>query len=169
MNKKIDFSLLLAFLIPALMIVFVAASIYLPGIFIKPKYDFLYYNEGGYYNTRYEISNGQLIKIEPTAEQKKYNYNNQTTPKLFVYDVFKNESKEVSFEYAKTLNLNSGLTSPDGFSIDYGSRGDGFFPFFFYSGSDYNTRYLKGHNVSKKINLQNDGNYYNFRLLGWIK
>lgn len=169
MNKKIDFSLLVAILIPILMILFVAGSIYLPGFFVKPKYSFLYYYEGNY-SIRYVVKDGSLAKIEPTEEQKKYKYYNGIDPTLFLYDAVKNESKEVSFEYAKTFTLDSNSKSPDGFTIEYGNRsGDGFFPFFFYSGTDYNTRFLKGNNVSKKINLRTDGSYYNFHLLGWIK
>lgn len=169
MNKKIDISLLLALLIPVAMILFVAGSIYLPGLFIHPKYNFIYYNEGSYYSIRYIVKNGELIKLEPTEEQKKYNYNNGIEPKLFEYNVVKNESKEVSFDYARMVALDSNFMSPDGFTVEYGNGGESFFPFFFYSGTDYNARYLKGHNVSKKINIQTDVNNRNFRLLGWIK
>jgi hypothetical protein len=89
---------------------------------------------------------------------------------LYVYNITTNTSHEVSFEEAQNLNLDSNTASPDGFSVIRGNQNVGMFPFF-YSESDYDTVYMVGHNVSKKLNLQlNGGPYYdNFRFLGWIK
>lgn len=154
--------------IPILMIILVAASIYLPGFFIKPQYNFLYVNgDDSYYNERhqYSVQDGKLIRNEmKDSEGKAYTY-----ARLFLYDVIKDKSREVTFEEAQNLGIDPSDVSPDGFEIAYGSHGSGIFPFFFYSNTDYNTRYLTGHNISKKLNLQLIGSYYNsFRFIGWI-
>lgn len=171
---KKNITLILGISIPILMILFVAGSIYLPGLFIQPRFNFLYVSGDDYYyynnEQQYSVQNDRLIKNE-IKQPENGNYNPpRGEVKLFIYDVVKNESKQVSFDEAQKLNLDSNNISPDGFEVVYGSRGDGIFPFFFYSGTDYNARYLKGHNVSKKLNIQLSGSYYyNFRFLGWIK
>ena len=174
MIKK-NITLVIGISIPILMILFVAGSIYLPGLFIKPHFNFLYVSgdDSYYYNNgqQYSIQNDKLIKNEIKQPEN----SNYTPPrvesKLYLYDVTKNESKEISFSEAQNLNLDSNLKSPDDFEVVYGSRDSGFFPFFWGGGTDYNARYLKGHNVSKKLNLQLNGSSYynNFRFIGWIK
>lgn len=163
--------------IPILMILFVAGSIYLPGLFIKPHFNFLYVSGDDssyyYYNNgyQYSVQNGTLIKNE-AKQPENQNYNPpRVEPKLYLYDVAKNESKEISFAEVQNLQLDSSVKSPDEFEVVYGSRDDGFFPFFYGGGTDYNARYIKGHNVSKKLNLQFNGSpyYNNFRFIGWIK
>ena len=172
MIKK-NISLVLGVSIPILMILFVAGSIYLPGLFIQPRFNFLYISgsDGYYYNNgqQYSVQNDRLVKNE-TKQLENQNYNQpRGEAKLFIYDVVKNESEQISFEDGQKLNLDSSIKSPDGFEVVYGSRGDDFFPFFFSSRTDYNTRYLKGHNVSKKLNVQLSESYYDFWFLGWIK
>jgi len=173
---KKNSTLIIGISIPILMILFVAGSIYLPGLFIKPHFNFLYASGDDsyyYYNNgyQYSVQNDKLIKNE-LKQPENPNYNPpRVEPKLYLYDVTMNEAKEISFADAQNLNLDSNTKSPDDFEVVYGSRGDGFFPFFWGGGTDYNARYLKGHNVSKKLNLQlNGGSYYNnFRFIGWIK
>lgn len=170
---KKNITLVIGITIPILMILFVAGSIYLPGLFIKPHFNFLYVSGDDYYyynQQQYSVQNGKLVKNE-IKQLENQNYNPpRNEPKLYIYDVTKNEAKEISFVDGQNLNLDSRAKSPDDFEVVYGSRGDGFFPFFWGGGTDYNTRYLKGHNISKKLNLQlNGSSYYNFRFLGWIK
>lgn len=168
---KKNITLIVGISVPILMILVVAGSIYLPGLFIKPKFNFLYISgDSSYYYSQYQyyVQNGKLVRNE-TQESMSQSYQQQRDVKLRIYDIDKNESRDVSFEEARGLDLDPNNISPDGFEVVYGSRGDGFFPFF-YSGTDYRTRYLKGHNVTKKLNLQlNDSYYNNFRFLGWIK
>jgi len=166
--RKHNIPLIVGLSIPVLMILFVAGSIYLPGVFVHPKTNFLYSYSSGYnYNYQiYAISNGKLI-----INSNKYpdNILPKTDIKLYIYDVVKNESKEISFYDAQQLSLDSSIKSKDGFEITYGKRGNGIFPFFYFSDIDYNSRYITGHNVSKKLNLQLNGNYYySFQFLGWI-
>jgi hypothetical protein len=129
--------------------------------------DYYYYNQD-----QYSVQNRKLVRNEIQRPENQI-YQPPREVKLYIHDVAKNESKEISFEEAQNLNLDSNTKSPDGFEVVYGSRGEGLFPFFFLSERDYNTLYLKGRNVSKKLNLQLSGSYYNyydnFRFLGWIK
>ena len=108
--------------------------------------------------------------MKQRLEKLRYLVDKGINPYPYEFDK-KNEAKEISFADAQNLDLDSNVKSPDDFEVVYGSRGDGFFPFFWGGGTDYNARYLKGHNVSKKLNLQlNGGSYYNnFRFIGWIK
>ena len=170
---KKNITLVVGISIPILMILFVAGSIYLPGLFIQPKFNFLYVSGDDYYyynQYQYSVQNGKLVRSEIQQPENR-NYQPPGEVKLYIYEVAKNESREISFEEAQNLNLDSNNISPDGFEVTYGICGDGFFPVFFWSERDYSTRYLKGHNVSKKLNLQlNGGSYYNnFRFIGWIK
>jgi len=174
---KKNITLVFGISIPILMILFVAGSIYLPGLFIRPHFNFLYVsnNDSYYYNHNngyeYAVQSNRLVRSE-MRQPENQNYNPpQVELKLYVYDVVENKAKEISFADAQNLNLDSNVISPDDFEIVYGSRGDSSFPFFWGGRTDYNTRYLKGHNVSKKLNLQLNGSshYNNFRFIGWIK
>lgn len=169
---KKNITLVVGISIPILMILFVATSIYLPGFFVQPKYNFLYVSSDDYYyynQYQYSVQNGKLLRNEiKQPENRTYRWMRDV--KLYVCDVVKNESREISFEEAQNLNLDSNNVSPDGFEVTYGNRSEGFLPFFFFLERDYNTLYLKGHNLSKKLNLKLSGSYYhNFRFIGWIK
>ncbi len=111
--KKIP--LILGLSIPILMILFVAGSIYLPGLFVQPKFNFSYTTGDDYYYIvrHYLVQNGRLIKNE--VEYPEYYKGNRTEPGLYIHDVAKNESKEISFSEAQKLTLNSNSKSPDGF------------------------------------------------------
>lgn len=172
MQIKKNIPLILGISIPILMILFVLGSIYLPGIFVHPKFNFLYVVGGNNYidEWQYLVQNGELVKSKINQSRNKSYNPPYVEAKLFVYDVLRNESREISFEEAQKLNFDSNIKSPDGFEIVYGSRGENALPFFYVSEIDYNSRYLKGHGVSKKINIQSsEGFYYTFRFLGWIK
>jgi len=176
MNIKNNLPLIFGISIPILMVIFVTASIYIPQMFVKPQYDFLYlignnncYNEGR--NSQvYAVVSNRLIKYTPDTIFQNCMIGQVPQLKIFVYSIAQNEGKEISFSDAQGLILDSSILSPDGFEIVNGGSNGGFFPFYFSSGSDYYTRYLQGHNISKKLNIQQGGNYYyNFTLLGWIK
>ncbi len=170
-RKNITF--ILGISIPIAMILLIAASIYIPGLLIQPKFNFLYTIDDNYpYNGQqmYSVVNSKLINNEIELSGIRDYNPPRNKSKLFVYGVTNNIGQEVSFEQALKLNLDPNLKSPDGFEIVNGSQGGGGFPFFFYPGTDYNTKYLKGHNVSKKINVQSSElNYFTFRFVGWIK
>ena len=151
--------------IPVLMILFVAGSIYLPGLFAKPKYNFLYVT-GEYYGRTYTVANGQVVQNYVTSTYALA----QPQPQLFVYDTARNQSQPISFEDAQKLSLDPDEQSVDGFSVVSGGSEGGGFPFFMGSSYDYNAHYLTGHDFSKKINIRSSSSdyYNNFTFLGWI-
>jgi len=171
MNSKKNISLIIGIAIPIFMIVLIAVSIYLPSLFAPaPQFNFLYATEDNYgQNRQFGVENGVLVKYE-------VKYPEHYTPKdarLFIHSVLKNTDQEMSFEEARKLKLDARLKSPDGYEVVYGSSEYGFFPLFYSGGYDYNAMYLKGHNTSKKLDLQssNDGRYYyrDRHFLGWIR
>lgn len=162
-NKK-NIPLLIGVLIPIAMIILVAAAIYLPALFSQPKYDFIYLT-GDYYYPQYYVDNdGKLVRKDVVPPEP--NYPPNTESRLFYHDIKTNESRQISYDEAKDYNLDINIKSPDGYEIVNGNGAE-FFPFFGGSGND--SHYIKGHNASKKLNLQSQGGYYNFRFLGWVK
>ncbi len=174
---KKNLPLIAGIAIPAALILFIAGSIYIPGIFIQPRYDFLYAT-GGFYGRPYRVVDGHLTVATGTAAAATstiavpmpgYPPAEETT--FFVYDVAANQSREIAPADAAQLSLDTNERSPDGFTVVEGSSGGGFFPFFS-GGGDYGARYLEGHNVSRKLNLSVvNGNYpypYSFMFIGWI-
>lgn len=166
MQFKKNISLVIGISIPLLMIIFVGLSIYLPGIFIKPKTNFIYYVGDSYYSNSYSVSSSHLVEIPSN-----YTGNLKTFPqtnKIYLYNVQKEDNTELSYSEAQKLFLDSNVTSPDGFEVKAGGSG-GFFPFFgSYDG--YYQKYLVGHNVSKKLKLLSGNQYGNtFHFLGWVK
>lgn len=160
MDVKKNIPLILGLSIPVLMILFVAGSIYLPGLFAQPEFDFLYATGDDYrYNRYYSVQNGNLIRHEVT-------YPARAEPRLYLHDISKNESKEISFSEAQELTLNPDLKSPDGFEIDCGRRTQDIFFIFAYSRRDCSTRFIMGHNTSRKLNVQLSGT--RFQFLGWV-
>ena len=88
MDAKKNIPLILGLSIPILMILFVAGSIYLPGLFVQPKFNFLYaMGDDYYYGRHYSVQNGRLIKNE--VEYPEY-VGNRTESSLYIYDVVKN-------------------------------------------------------------------------------
>ena len=156
MSSKKNISLIVGIAIPIFMIILIAVSIYLPSLFAPaPQYDFLYVT-GGYHgrNFEYGVENGMLVKYEVESDR-----NATRKARLFIHDVSKNAGREVTFAEAQKLRLDANAKSPDGYEVVYGSRESGFFPIFFSGGYDHNTMYLKGHNTSKKIELQSSSDY----------
>lgn len=175
MNGKSNLPLIIGISIPVLMILFVTGSIYLPALLsnARPQYNFLYSIGEGYpfsYNTEYTVEKGKLTKQEIKEGSESVPLRRGHV-KFFIHDVAKNQSRDVTFEEAQELELDSNIKSPDSFEIVHGSGAEGIFPFFFSSREDYKTVYIKGHNISKKLEVQISRDSYDesFRFLGWIK
>lgn len=169
MFQKKNIPLILGFSLPLLMVIFVVASIYLPGLFVQPTYNFLYSVNGNAYDTEsFSVTNDRLIKIP--ASYPPQNPAAVTQPKLFVHDVARNTGKEISWAQAQNLKLDSNTASPDGFKIEHGGSSDGFFIFGGYN-RDYNSRYIVGKGYSQKLDLNNPEKPYgdSIKFLGWIK
>ena len=156
MDYRKNAPLIAAIAIPLLMIIFVAASIYLPGLFKQPKYSFLYAD--GYTSGFYQVQNGTLGKA--------INKNSDETPfykdvKIYFYDMAQQRSKEISFNDASKLQLDNNRISLDGFVIEQGRHTR------LFDSSDYSDLYAVSGSVSKKLNttIRN----YEFTFLGWVK
>lgn len=162
MNNRINIPLVFAILIPIAMIIFIASSIYLPSLFIKPQSSFIYSTESYNASYRYEVVNKRLEKV---IFSDNYSYSpSQYPPTLFFHDVTSNKSREITFEEAQSLNINPSQKSDDGFEIVDGSYSSGLFGF----STSYGTYFLKKGSYSKKLNLNTAGNYYGFKFLGWV-
>lgn len=166
-----DIALIIGLAIPVVMILFVAAAVYLPRLFSSvepPQYDFLYMVGSPYGDERYVVVDGRLEvqKVDPPG---------YTPPgadwarKLYVHHVDSNASEPITFDEAINLTLDSSPRSPDGFEIVHGRRSEFFFPIV--SSTDYRTRYLQQDGWSRKLDLEigSDSGYAGmFSLLGWI-
>ncbi len=179
MLKK-NITLVIALAIPVLMVIFVAASIYLPGLFVKPKTDFLYAVGDTYCSgmQMFKVENGKIKKLEiPTPgtdgdirampiEKLAPATVSCKDIKLYYYDVVKDQSREITLEDAEKLKLDASVESPDGFEVVQGSSGDGF-PFG--AEVDYTKRYLKGNNIGKELQISlNQDQSFSFQFVGWV-
>lgn len=166
-------TLILGIGIPILTILLVVASIYLPRFFItQPSVNFLYLvGSDQYYCGQvndYIVQDGQVVRSGyERVEAEDYHISCQNEI-IYIYDVVKNESRQIAFEEAQKLKVDSYSISPDGYEIVFGETGYGVFPFSSFNNLNYRTRYLKGHNISKKINIHPNDTYYGFHFLGWI-
>ena len=188
MNQFIrkNFFVILAFLLPFLLIIGFAASVYLPSAFLSTNYNFLYslcsinnnysYNCNNYLPHYYSVVNGKLVvnQIDPSLDSDKdgvADVNENYGARIFLHDTKKNESKEITFSEAQSLRLDGLLTSPDGVSVTSDWQGGAeFFPFFD-SGSSYGHYLVKGKSKSQLNLINNADRYYyrnNFRFIGWV-
>ncbi len=178
--------ILIAFSLPVILIVGVVLSTYIPSLFLSTNYDFVYTtctDNGGYYSyncreylqQRYTVLNNKLI-MKPELQYQDSDKDgvmdiNEYTPRIFLHDTQKNQSKEITFEEAQQLSLNGLLSSPDGVTIsDSYDRGAEFL--FFYGGGSSYGHYLTKGKSRIKLNLINstDTYYYenSFQFIGWV-
>lgn len=193
---KNNITVILAFALPILLVIGIALSTYLPGLFLSTKYNFIYatcdrevdsyyfsYDCANYLNGRYKVENGRLttIEIPPLSPPKSgrptlddYNEHISMTPvaRLFLHNSKNNEGREITLAEVQKFSLNGLITSPDGVSVENSyDRGAGFFPFFDDS-SQYGYYLTKG-SRRQKLNLvgEDERNYYyrdNFKFIGWV-
>lgn len=169
MFKKQNLPLIIGFALPILMIVFIAASVYIPGLFSQPKYNFLYAENTSFYDDRLFTVNDSHLTYTPLPTSTNQQYAPAPIPQLYIHKITTNESKPVSLDEAKKLSLDPSSESPDGYMIQSGNYGGSSFPFGSYD-RDYNTSYIVGHNVSKKLNVKTIGAHYygQVNFIGWI-
>ena len=171
-NRK-NIPLYIALAIPVVMIIAIAAFIYLPGATKQPKYNFLYMtgsNVYGYGSQQYVVSAGHLTQNPQPLPVPVTNYiPPQNDAHFYIYNVSTNQATEVSLAQAQSYTLSSNNTSPDGYTVQQGNSGGG--DFLFGSGpNDYNNWFLNGYNRSRKLNIQTGSPNvpYNFQFLGWV-
>ncbi|MDA1061153.1 MAG: hypothetical protein O3B47_05170 [bacterium] len=169
MKSKENIPLIIGIALPILMIVFVAASIYLPRLFAEPpQYDFLYSSGDNYrLDYDYEVVDGRLMKIYNHTDRSAIDLDlleDEREIRFYVHDVEDDESRKISFEEAGDLILDDSEKSPDGYEVKRGGGGGMFGP------SNYNNVYISGHGLSRELDLEYGiNNYYrDFTFIAWI-
>lgn len=153
---KQNIIVLLAFALPILLILGIAASTYLPGVSLSTQYDFVY-------ATCDNQNKPYPVEVECKKELE--------TTRLFIHYSSTNENREVKLENIQNLEISPLLTSPDGVTLDwgYGNNDVEFFPFFGRS-SQFSYYFIKGER-RHEVNLVGINDYYssnNFKFIGWI-
>lgn len=159
MNIKKNISLIIGISLPILLILIIVAVVYIPRVFMKPVFNFLYVT-GPSYSTygKFYVVNGDLSEKAPKDDYERIKFEKI---QLFKYDVESKESYEITFQDAREFSLKAANNSPDDFSIERRRVGSSFFS---YSGSNYDL-YLKKGSFSKRLKVKG-GIYKEF--LAWI-
>jgi hypothetical protein len=183
-EKNVNVPLIVGIGVPVLMMLFIAAAIYLPGLFKKPQFDFIYSTaEYSWAAPTLEVKD-QKLGFKCAEDQHYYSSDTFTEkeitakcseeflPKLHRYSIKDNTVSDISYADAKKLALDTNADSSDGYKVEQGNYGGDMFSGMFGGDSynDYNAWYLKGHNRVAKLNIPNDSNSsYDTRFLGWVK
>jgi len=166
-DKKKNIPLIVALSIPVLMVAVITVSIYVPTLFIKPQFDFIYSTGENYcYINRYSVVNQKVAQNQGKKNNETDYCRNSPDPRLFYFDVESFTSNEIQLSEAQKYSLDNRLKSPDGFEVAHGNHS---FDLFFFGGSSYNDKYLKKGAFSRKIATMKPYYYYNFKFLGWVK
>lgn len=167
-------SLIVGIAIPVFMIIAVAATIYLPRFLAHPSFDFVFTVDGSYSNqTTYFVNDqGKLQKapIKPSTDTGAVYYSPPLPQILYLYDAQKSVVREISFDEASHLHINTASESPDGFMVTSSDDDmyNGIFPIIFGGNSTYNARYLTGHGYRLRVQIPDNGYMYSFTFLGWV-
>lgn len=182
--KKEQLPLIIGLTIPVLLVVVLAAIIYVPRLYVTPQFDFVYAT-GSYpvwidpaTKTRieYRVVNDRLTKkvtpvaVESDPDKRDYYGVSETTPPDFYrYDVSENVNKVLSEEEALGLLLNPAKMAPDGFEVGYGQTNENIFESVF-GGRDYSQQVLTKGSVGIPLNLVGESNRYygEFNFIGWL-
>ncbi|MEI7792193.1 MAG: hypothetical protein WCI57_01755 [Candidatus Berkelbacteria bacterium] len=184
-EKNVNVSLIVGVGVPVLMMLFIAAAIYLPGLFKKPQFDFIYSTaEYSYANPLLEVKD-QKLGFKCADDQHYYSSDDSTSkeiaakcteeflPKLHRYSIKNNTVMDISYADAQKLVLDTNADSSDGYKVEQGNYNNGdMFSGMFGGGynEDYNAWYLKGHNRVVKLNITNDSNSSSdTKFVGWVK
>ncbi len=180
---KQNITIVLAFALPFILIFGVVVSIYIPSLFVKTDYNFIYAfcTNQNYYSCdstlpkKYTVKNGKLVIRDESAAPIDTNKNGipdmkEYPARLFLHDTKTNTSREITKEEAESLTLRGLLTSPDGASVSgrYDRNGGDFF--LFGGSSSYNYYLMQGKGSARLNLIQNSGSYYqnNFEFIGWV-
>lgn len=184
---KENLVLVVGLTLPVLLIVlFFVATVIPKSMGIPPQYEMLFtttkydYQNKPEYVIDFNVKNQQLMVKAKKPDDKNYNnavkllmaYDGKTeTVREIKIDASKfTEGNEVLLEEAKNLSIDTGVISPDGFTLEgpnYGGNGlvGGLF-----GGGYRNTGYrLKKGGVGYKVpNMQPDYYYSQLQFIGWI-
>jgi len=171
--------LLVGITLPILFIIFISIIIFVPNLFIKPQYNFLYSNNDFYYTydqqylNSYSVEGGHLVATRLRASPDPYVVYKGENPPLFLYDVKNDSTHQITFAETQNLNIDAGPSSPDGYVVDYQYRNSGIFDLFGSNNGQSGYVISKG-GASKKLHILNSDSYtyYNsgkVKFIGWIK
>ncbi len=180
---------LVAFVLPLLLIFFVAGSVLLSSARISTEYNFLYatcqtavgtprFLCGEFLEKSLSVQEGALIIkdidvaslgsarrfAEPTSE------NLSLTMHVFLHTTEKNVSAEISLEEAQGFVLDEKITSPDGITFSGHTVSSDGFPLFFGSRSSFNHYLVSGRN-QRTLNLIPQDQFRGekqINFIGWV-
>jgi hypothetical protein len=166
---KKNLSLIIALALPILMVIIIAASIYIPRRSVNPQQDFIYMLEDdyGYSYKSFEVTNNKLQRTNREGA-KADDLLKATEPKLYIHDVQTNHSREVQYDEVSSLLINGATLSEDGYEVVSGRTGGGFLLF---SSGSYGGFFIKNQSgASKKLQLSlSSRDFYRYHFVGWIK
>ena len=174
--KKSHLPLIVGILLPIIFIIIVSIAIFVPSLSVDPQHDFVYSAENSYYSysneyrNTYKVVNGR-IALEPMPYRENMIYKGDM-PDLYRYNIRTFTTHKISLEEAKSLNLDPGPSSPDGYSVAYEYGHSGIFELFGSNSEDDGYFISKGRGKKKLPGLPVDGYYRNpgsFKFIGWIK
>lgn len=172
-------------MLPIILIVGLALTVYIPSLLLSTKYNFVYtscsnrvnyepYNCESYLQKRYSVIDDKItvntVDMTMGLDNKKSDINQNYTSRIFLHDTEKNESREITFEEAQDLALSSLITSPDGVAVSSGYSGGSSF-IFGGSSSSYGYYLTKGKRRQKLNLINNTDEYYsqnNIHFIGWV-
>jgi len=175
-QKPTNIPLIFAIAIPFIMVLLVAATIYIPSRFSpQPAYNFIYSVRGerafapgeSYYV--YEVSDGKLIRRQ-LLYQKDKEYAPPSADrgqKLYLYEVKGDKVSAINFEEAQKFILDDNAISPDSFIIDRGAGRENLFSVLF-GGADYNSFYIRKDSVARKLKILQSSYSFDLNFIAWV-
>lgn len=160
MKLKEKLPLFVGIFLPILLILYVITTTYLPTLYVKPGYNFIFAGEN-YNESNINIVNGK-ISIQPRYRNYRYGNYVSERPTLYLYDSALDKSTLISVEDTYKYSIDPSSKSPDGFTVGRKDSSYSYFPFF--SGSSNRGIYFSGKGLNRKI-LENE---YNFKFIGWV-
>lgn len=178
MNIKQNLPLVIGLAIPVVLVVALAAIIYVPRLYLKPTVDFVYavgsyptyINNAENTRTEYRLVNGRLTKtVSPYTAEKPY-YDTESPPEFYRYAVAENKNTPLTEQEITQLNLDPSVEAPDGFKVNNAYSRDNIFEAVF-GGRDSSQQVLEKGSVAVKINLVSDADRYSydFDFIGWVE
>jgi hypothetical protein len=180
--KTKNLPLIVGIALPILFIVIISVIIFVPQMYIQPKYDFIYVDENPPYTDMPESSTYQVVDqyvVEQSASSTSASTSDMIKKKnpygstLYLYDVKTNTSRVLTYEQARSYKLNPNPTSPDGYIVKYEYGNDGVMDIFGNGSRDTSGYYVENDSGMKKLTglVYNNMYYYRayFRFLGWVK
>jgi hypothetical protein len=168
-------ALIIGIALPFVFIAVLVAVVMLPSLSVKPAHDFLYitdsydnYPGSQQYANKFIITGGKL-GLQPLANVAAATASTTAAPTLFLYSMATGSSHEISVADAENLSLDSGPSSPDGYTVQYSYGNDGIFGLFGGNGDSQGYFVSKG-DTSRRLNGIGSADMYpyNFQLIGWV-